>query len=66
MGDSIGDLQMSYNLKYKVQLSIGFLNHDQENLLEKYESAFDIVVLKDSSLEWITRLLDALAKPAVA
>jgi Pyrimidine 5'-nucleotidase (UMPH-1) len=51
---------MSANVEHKVQLRIGFLNHDEENLFERYSEAFDIVLLKDTSLEFVTNLISAL------
>ena len=59
-GDSIGDLHMSANVKHNIQLTIGFLNHDQERLMEQYSNAFDILILNDGSLEWITSLISNL------
>jgi hypothetical protein len=60
LGDSLGDVHMADGINHKVKLSIGFLNHDVENLLPLYEDAFDVVLLNDTSLEWVLMLLSAL------
>ncbi|KAJ3309404.1 hypothetical protein HDV04_006191 [Boothiomyces sp. JEL0838] len=50
MGDSISDLQMAD----------GFLNHDVELLLERYEQSFDVVLVNDTSLEFLLRMISAI------
>ncbi|KAI8823504.1 pyrimidine 5'-nucleotidase [Fimicolochytrium jonesii] len=57
MGDSIGDLQMGEGLKHDVQLTIGFLNHDKDALIDEYASAFDIVVLDDGPMSIAIEIL---------
>ncbi|TPX59319.1 5'-nucleotidase [Powellomyces hirtus] len=62
MGDSLGDLRMGQGLKHDTQLTIGFLNHDQELLIEQYSEAFDIVVLDDASMDICNLILEAVSK----
>ncbi|KAJ3017367.1 5'-nucleotidase, cytosolic III [Thoreauomyces humboldtii] len=60
MGDSLGDLRMGQGLKHDTQLTIGFLNHDKELLIEQYSEAFDIVVLDDAPMDVTNHILWAL------
>ena len=60
MGDSLGDLRMADGVEHQVKLTIGFLNHDTEKLLEQYAGAYDIVILNDSSLEFVNLLISLL------
>lgn len=60
MGDSLGDLRMGEGLTHDTQLTIGFLNHDQESLLGSYAEAFDVVVLNDAPMNFIGLILAAL------
>ncbi|KAJ3323836.1 hypothetical protein HDV06_001206 [Boothiomyces sp. JEL0866] len=60
MGDSIGDLKMADGIRHDTKLTIGFLNHDVELLLEKYEQNFDVVLVNDTSLEFVIRLISAI------
>ncbi|KAI8923320.1 pyrimidine 5'-nucleotidase [Entophlyctis helioformis] len=60
MGDSLGDLRMADNIDCDVKLTIGLLNHDEETLIDQYAQAFDIVILKDSPLEFPLMLVSSL------
>ena len=60
IGDSLGDLGMSSGIDHSLKLTIGYLNHDEELLMEAYASAFDIVVLKDSGLDFVNLLISLL------
>ncbi|KAI8799407.1 pyrimidine 5'-nucleotidase [Cladochytrium replicatum] len=60
LGDSIGDLGMGEGLAHDTELTIGFLNHDVERLIGKYEAAFDLVVLNDGSMEIVNAIVDAV------
>ncbi len=60
MGDSLGDLRMADGVDHHVKLTIGFLNHDKEKLLEQYAGVYDIVILNDSSLGFVNLLLSIL------
>lgn len=57
VGDSLGDLGMSAGIAHSLKLTIGYLNHDQELLFDKYAEAFDIVILGDSSLDFVNLLV---------
>ncbi|KAH6571067.1 hypothetical protein BASA60_007345 [Batrachochytrium salamandrivorans] len=45
----------------QVKLTIGFLNHDHDLLIDQYAEAFDIVVLQDSTLSFVIQLLKSLS-----
>lgn len=60
IGDSLGDLGMSAGIEHSLKLTIGYLNHDQELLMDKYAEAFDVVVLGDSSLGFVNLLVELL------
>jgi cytosolic 5'-nucleotidase 3 len=60
LGDSLGDLKMADGIRHEVKLTIGFLNHDVDTLLAPYEDAFDIVLLNDTSLEFVILMIAAI------
>ncbi|XP_026872850.2 cytosolic 5'-nucleotidase 3 isoform X1 [Electrophorus electricus] len=52
LGDSLGDLTMADGVpNVENVLKIGFLNDKVEELLEKYMGSYDIVLVKDETLE---------------
>ncbi|OZJ01817.1 hypothetical protein BZG36_04814 [Bifiguratus adelaidae] len=57
LGDSLGDLQMKEGVRHDLYLTIGFLNHDEEELLDKYLHAYDILVLYDGSWNAVDAVL---------
>lgn len=60
IGDSLGDLGMSAGIQHSLKLTIGYLNHDQELLMDAYAAAFDVVVCGDSSLDFVRLLISHL------
>ncbi len=62
LGDSLGDLRMADGLSHDVSITIGFLNHDTDKWIEKYENAYDIVVLNDAPMDIVYDLLEAIRK----
>lgn len=52
---------MADGIKCGVKLNVGFLNHDRENLEQKYLDAFDVVLTNDTSMEFVIRLINAVA-----
>ncbi|KAJ3189601.1 hypothetical protein HK101_008855 [Irineochytrium annulatum] len=62
MGDSLGDLDMASGLTPEVLLTIGFLNHNTEQLLPSYMDAFDVVVIDDSGMDFALSILKLMEK----
>jgi hypothetical protein len=71
MGDSEGDPRMGEGLEHKTELKvyliianckIGYLNHDVEELLEKYMDLYDIVVLDDPPLSLANDIINEILK----
>ena len=60
MGDSLGDLHMSEGMSHKVELTIGYLNHDVDALLPSYMDNYDLVITDDSPMDFINDLLAEL------
>ncbi|CAI2190715.1 12104_t:CDS:2, partial [Funneliformis geosporum] len=60
LGDSIGDLHMADGIKHDVCLTIGFLNHDVENLLKSYLENFDVVVIDDGPMDVVNIILQEI------
>jgi len=57
LGDSLGDIGMVKGFDYDNLIKIGFLNENVEENLEHYKRNFDVVILNDSSLDYINKLL---------
>ncbi len=63
LGDSLGDLDMSAGIKHDTIIKIGFLNENVEEKLAIYEEKFDIVILNDSSMDYVLELLKGINYP---
>jgi 5'-nucleotidase len=57
LGDSIGDLGMIHGFDYDALLKVGFLNEDVEKNLETYKKNFDVVVLNDGSMDYVSSFI---------
>lgn len=57
LGDSLDDIKMAENLDYDNLIKVGFLNEKVEENLELYKQSFDVIILNDSSLEYVNDLL---------
>ena len=62
LGDSLGDLRMADGLSHDVSITIGFLNHDAEEWIDKYLEAYDIVVLNDSPMQIVCDLFEEVKR----
>lgn len=62
MGDSLEDVGMIKNFKYKNLIKIGFLNEDVQKNIDDFKKNFDIILLNDSDMRYINKLLRALIK----
>ncbi|KAM9307976.1 cytosolic 5'-nucleotidase 3A [Gastrophryne carolinensis] len=61
LGDSIGDLTMANGVpNVEHILKIGYLNDKVEELLEKYMNAYDIVLVKDDTLDLANSILQKI------
>ncbi|XP_077347743.1 cytosolic 5'-nucleotidase 3A isoform X1 [Lithobates pipiens] len=61
LGDSLGDLTMSDGVSNVENiLKIGYLNDKVEELLEKYMNSYDIVLVKDESLDVANSILQKI------
>jgi len=56
-GDSLGDIKMADGVKHENCLSIGLLNINKEQMLEKYKDTFDIVITDDGSIHLLYEIL---------
>ncbi len=53
LGDSLGDIGMIEGFDYDYLIKIGFLNEDIKENLEQYKKAYDILILNDSSMDYV-------------
>jgi len=60
LGDNLEDIGMIQGFDYENLIKIGFLNEKVEENLETYKTNYDIVVLNDSSFNYINNLLNEL------
>lgn len=57
LGDSVSDIEMITGFDYNNLIKIGFLNEEIEKDLENYKENYDVLILNDSSVEFINNLL---------
>lgn len=57
LGDSLSDIEMVAGFEYDNLIKIGFLNENIEENLEAYKQKYDVLILNDSSVEFIIDLL---------
>ena len=57
LGDSLGDVGMVKGFNYKNLLKIGFLNSDVEKNIEEYKRNYDVIIINDSSMQFVHNLL---------
>lgn len=62
LGDSVGDVEMIKSLDCDNLIKIGFLNDNTEEGLESYKLNYDIIILNDSSMNYINELLKEIVK----
>jgi hypothetical protein len=51
---------MTSDVEFDIQLSIGYLSHDEEKLLSVYKDTFDIVILGDGSFEVVNNIISSM------
>jgi len=62
LGDSLNDVEMIKGFNYDNLIKMGFLNENIEENLELYKENYDVVILNDSSLDYINKLLREIVK----
>ena len=62
LGDNPEDLGMLRGFNYNNVITVGFLNEDVKENLSHYKAKFDILILNDSSLNYVSKLLKELAR----
>ncbi|MBU2503585.1 MAG: hypothetical protein KJ879_00835 [Nanoarchaeota archaeon] len=60
LGDSLSDVDMITGFNYDNLIKIGFLNENIEKNLENYKQKYDVLILNDSSAEFIVNLLQEI------
>ncbi len=62
LGDSLGDIGMIQGFDYENLIKIGFLNENIEESLEHYNQNYNVVILNDSSMDYVNDLLKEMIK----
>ena len=57
LGDNVEDIGMVEGFGYTNLIKVGFLNDKVKGNLERYKKNFDIVILNDSSVDYLNNLL---------
>ena len=60
LGDGLGDLGMIEGFEYDNLIKIGFLNYDDDEKLEDFKKAYDVVILKDSEMDFVNKFMDEI------
>lgn len=55
LGDGEGDAEMLFGFEYDNVIKIGFLNEGVKMDLEKFKNSYDVLVLNDSSMDYILK-----------
>jgi len=61
LGDNPEDLGMLEGFNYNNVITVGFLNEDVKKNLPHYQDKFDVLILNDSSFDYVNNLLKELA-----
>ena len=62
LGDILEDIGMVEGFDYDNLIKIGFLNEKIEESLEGYKRKYDVVILNDSSMDYVNQLLKEIIK----
>ena len=62
LGDNLEDIGMVAGFKYNNLLKIAFLNEDVEKNLPYYKKNYDILILNDSDMSYVNKLLNEIVK----
>ena len=61
LGDTLEDVGMIEGFDYANLIKIGFLNENVKDNLAHYKKKYDIIILNDSSIEYVNELIRNLA-----
>ncbi len=62
LGDSLGDVGMVEGFDYNYLIKVGFLNEKIKENLEEYKKVYDILILRDSSMDYVNSLLKKITQ----
>lgn len=62
LGDNLDDIGMIKGFDYDNLINIGFLNENVEENLEHYKKNYDVVILNDSSMDYVNKILKEMLK----
>lgn len=62
LGDNLEDVKMIEGLDYDYLIKIGFLNERIEEELEYYKRNYDAIILNDSSMDYVNKILRDMLK----
>lgn len=62
LGDTLDDIGMVAGFDYENLITVGFLNENVEENLERYRQNFDITILNDPSITYVSELLKEMIK----
>ena len=62
LGDNLGDVGMVEGFDYENLIKVGFLNEAVAESLAEYKKNYDVVILNDSSFDFINKLLREMVK----
>jgi HAD superfamily hydrolase (TIGR01544 family) len=53
LGDLVEDIGMAYGFEFENIMKIGFFNYDEEKSIGRYKENFDVVITKDSGMNFV-------------
>ncbi len=62
LGDNLNDIGMVKGFDYDNLIKIGFLNENMEENLEYYKNNYDVIILDDSSMDFVNGLLKEMIR----
>ena len=62
LGDTLEDVGMVEGFDYTSLIKIGFLNENIDANLEYYKNNYDVIILNDSSMEYVNDLMKSIIK----
>jgi HAD superfamily hydrolase (TIGR01544 family) len=62
LGDSFDDIKMAENIDYNNLLKICFLDEHTAEMIDEYKKLYDVLILKDSSMNFVKEFLEDILK----